>query len=94
MDGAAIALFVISLIFLIISFLMIAYSQSQIPPTPPDTSSGIPIPATTWIDKQCPVGCTCFPNASTSSGSSQVCAYLSNDVMLACPPECCTPSCI
>lgn len=94
MDGAAIALFVISLIFFILAVLVIWYTRNNLPAPPADTSSGIPIPAGSWIGQQCPVGCTCFPNASTTAGSSQVCSYLSNDVMLACPPACCTPSCV
>ena len=97
MDGGAFAIFIISLILFVIALLMVAYNDSVTPASVPTTASGIPNPDSTMIGAQCSVGCTCFPNADATLPSdkpTQMCAYLSNDVMFKCNPECCQPTCI
>ena len=98
MDGFAIFLFIVSLILFIATAIIILYSQSTTPAVPDDkTSSGIPLPDSTMIGAQCPVGCTCFPNMDATMSTDtppQVCAMLDNNVMFTCPAQCCQPTCI
>lgn len=96
MDGAALVLFIISLIMFVVS-LYFVYSKQPVSNQGPQTSSGWPLPTGSMIGAQCPVGCTCFPNADATlpTGTpAQVCAYLSDDVMFRCPSQCCQPSCV
>ena len=95
MDGLAIILFIVSLV----SFLLAVYFlfMQPVPSTSPSTNSGYPLPKGSMIGAQCPVGCTCFPNTDATTPTdapAQVCAYLSDDVMFSCPPQCCQPSCL
>jgi hypothetical protein len=97
MEAGAIALFMISLILFISAVVVILYDQSMAPPDVDQTSSGIPLPDSTMIGGQCPVGCTCFPNtgATTSTDKpTQICAFLDNGTMFSCPAQCCQPTCI
>lgn len=99
MDGLAIILFIISLVLLMGALYFIYTQQSVLEQTSSlqDTSSGYPLPKGSMIGAQCPVGCTCFPNTSATTPSdapTQMCAFLSDDVMFSCPPECCQPSCV
>lgn len=97
MDRGALIIFIISLILFVIALLMVAYNDSVTPSPIPTTSSGIPNPDSTMIGAQCSVGCTCFPNEGATMPSdtpTQMCAYLSNDVLVKCKPECCQPTCV
>ncbi len=97
MDGKALAVFIVSLILFITAVVTIVHNAATSPSPAPSTPSGIPNPDSTMIGAQCSVGCTCFPNpqATTSTDKpTQMCAYLSNDVMVKCKPECCQPTCI
>ena len=97
MDGGAFIIFIISLILFLIALLMVLYNESTTPSPAPSTASGIPNPDSTMIGAQCSVGCTCFPNPDATLPSdkpTQMCAYLSNDVMVKCNPECCQPTCV
>ena len=88
MDGALIV-FIISLFLFLIALVMVLYNTSVTPSPAPTTS--------TMIGAQCSVGCTCFPNPDATLPSdkpTQMCAYLSNDVMVKCNPECCQPTCV
>ena len=95
MDGFAIFLFIVSITLLVISLIIIFTSDRT--DLVSATSSGIPLPDSTMIGAQCPVGCTCFPNTAATTPSdkpTQMCAMLNNDVIFSCPPECCQPTCI
>ena len=96
MDGLAVILFILSLIvFLLAVYFVFMQPVSNTPS--PQTSSGYPLPKGSMIGAQCPVGCTCFPNADATMSTdspTQVCAFLSDDVMFSCPPQCCQPSCL
>lgn len=99
MDGFAIFLFITTLIVFIITVILILTNPPDMGPSssPDETSSGIPLPDSTMIGAQCPVGCTCFPNAGATTPKdkpTQMCAVLNNDVMFACPARCCQPTCI
>lgn len=99
MEAGAIALFMISLILFISAVVVILYDQSMAPPSPDadQTSSGIPLPDSTMIGGQCPVGCTCFPNTGATISTdkpTQICAFLDNGTMFSCPAQCCQPTCI
>jgi len=96
MEGGAIILFVISLILFVAAVVVILYNKSQTSPVP-STNSGFPLPDSTMIGAQCPVGCTCFPNTAATTPSdkpTQVCAMLDNDTMFSCPAQCCQPTCV
>ena len=89
MDGGAFIIFIVSLILFIIAL----YNYSVTPSPWPTTAFG----RSTMIGAQCSVGCTCFPNPDATLPSdkpTQKCAYLSNDVMVGCNPECCQPTCV
>jgi hypothetical protein len=89
MDGGAFIIFIVSLILFLIALLIVLYNESMTPSLMPTTS--------TMIGAQCSVGCTCFPNPDATLPSdkpTQMCAYLSNDVMVKCNPECCQPTCV
>ena len=96
MDGLAIILFIVSLvIFTLALYFVLMQPVSQT--SSPQTSSGYPLPKGSMIGAQCPVGCTCFPNVGATTASdlpTQVCAFLSDDVMFSCPSQCCQPSCL
>ena len=98
MDGFAIFLFIISLVLFIVTVGIILYNQTTSPsPAASATNSGIPLPDSTMIGAQCPVGCTCFPNTGATMSSdkpTQMCATLENDTMFSCPAQCCQPTCI
>ena len=98
MEGGLIAFFMISLILFVSAVVIILYNATTAAPSPePETNSGIPNPNSSWIGAKCPVACTCFPNTEATLPTdkpTQLCAYLSNDVMFNCPPECCQPTCI
>jgi hypothetical protein len=99
MDGISIFLFIVSLALLITSITVILYDMNtgDVLFDQEQTSSGIPLLASTMIGAQCPVGCTCFPNpnATTSRDApTQICAMLDNGVMFSCPSRCCQPTCI
>lgn len=97
MDGFAIFLFIVSLVLFVSAAVVVLYNTSGAPSPNPATSSGIPLPNSTKIGAQCPVGCTCFPNTGATLSSdkpTQMCAMLDNDVMFSCPPQCCQPTCI
>ena len=97
MDELSILLFILSFALLVATVAVILYDKSTGTRAPKQTSSGIPLPQSSMIGAQCPVGCTCFPNpdATTSNDSpTQICALLDNDTMIACPPECCQPTCV
>ena len=81
MIALAYIMFLISILGFIYSILYTPDDASTPPPAPPMTS---------WIGKECPVGCTCFPG---EGAGKQQCGYLSNDVKFTCPADCCTPSC-
>ena len=97
MDGAALILFIISLIMFVVSLYFVYSKQPASPSSETQASSGWPLPTGSMIGAQCPVGCTCFPNADATlptGTAAQVCAYLSDDVMFSCPSQCCQPSCV
>ena len=97
MDGFAIFLFILSIALFVAFTVIVLYDQTLVPGPSSTPSSGFPLPDSTMIGAQCPVGCTCFPNtgATTSTDNpTQVCAFLDNDTMFSCPPQCCQPTCI
>ena len=97
MDGFAIFLFITTLVLFIITVIVILNTDSSSSPVSPTTNSGIPLPDSTMIGAKCPVGCTCFPNTSATMPTdtpTQMCAMLDNNVMFACPAQCCQPTCI
>ena len=97
MDGVAIFLFIISFVLFITTTVVLLYSQTNSTTPESDTGSGIPLPDSTMIGAQCPVGCTCFPNTMATLPSdtpTQFCGYLDNDKMFTCPAQCCQPTCI
>lgn len=97
MDGFAIFLFIVSLVLFVVTVGIVLYTQSPNSSAVPVTSSGIPLPDSTMIGAQCPVGCTCFPNTDATIPSdkpTQMCAMLDNNVMFSCPARCCQPTCI
>lgn len=85
MDGLAIVLFLVSLIAFLVAMYMIWSQPVSVSPAPVE-SSGLPTPSGSMIGAQCPVGCTCFPDAG--------CGFLSDNVMFSCPSACCQPSCV
>ena len=88
--GASI-FFIVSLMVFLATAIYILY-QDSLQPSNPDVDQGLPAPPmSSYIGKSCPVGCSCFPRQDTSG--KQMCAYLDNNVMFGCPPDCCTPSC-
>jgi len=92
MDGALI-IFIISLFLFITALLVVMYNETVTPSPAAAMGSG----TSTMIGAQCSVGCTCFPNPDATLPSdkpTQMCAYLSNDVMVKCNPECCQPTCV
>ena len=94
-DENPVAVFIISLILFITAVVLILYNASTGPTTTRDeTSSGFPLPNSSWIGAKCPVGCTCFPNTFAPDQPFQKCRYLSNDVLFDCPAECCQPTCV
>jgi hypothetical protein len=97
MEGPAVIMFLISFILLVTAGVILLYN-SNLPTSPvSSTNSGIPNPNSSWIGAQCPVGCTCFPNAAATLPTdkpTQMCGYLANDTMFTCPAECCQPTCI
>ena len=97
MDEVSIFLFIVTLVLFTTAVSLILYKRSSAPPRMQETSSGIPLPDSTMIGAQCPVGCTCFPNTGATLSSdkpTQICATLDNNVMFSCPPQCCQPTCI
>lgn len=98
MSGGTVAVFIIALTVFITAVVMILYNASTTTVTTiEETASGFPLPNSSWIGAQCPVGCTCFPNPSATQSTDkpiQKCAYLSNDVMFDCPSACCQPTCV
>lgn len=91
MAAGASTFFIISLTVFLATTVYILYQDSlrnsgEGSPTPTPT-----LPMSSYIGKSCPVGCSCFPRQDTSG--KQMCAYLDNNVMFGCPPDCCTPSC-
>lgn len=96
MDGFAIVLFFVALISFIGAMYLILTR-----PVPEEedqglTPAGMSLPSGSMIGAQCPVGCACFPNANATRPSdtpTQVCAFLSDNVMFSCPAQCCQPSC-
>ena len=97
MDGFAIFLFIISLVLFVATASIILYNRSPSPSVSTTTNSGIPLPDSTMIGAQCPVGCTCFPNTDATMPSdkpTQFCGFLANDTMFSCPARCCQPTCI
>ena len=89
--------FIVSLVVFLVTIAYIIISQPPVDIPVAAPSSGKPIPDTTYIGQgKCPVSCTCFPKQygdGSVTTSQTVCAYLDNDEMFACPPDCCTPSC-
>ena len=91
MAAGAATFFMISLTVFLAVAIYILY-QNSLQPSKPDVDQGLPAPPmSSYIGKSCPVGCSCFPRQDTSG--KQMCAYLDNNVMFGCPPDCCTPSC-
>ena len=96
MDGSAMFFFLVSLTLLITTAVLILYSWSMTPMASPGSGTA-PLPDSTMIGAQCPMGCTCFPNTVATVPSdtpTQVCAMLDNDTMFKCPARCCQPTCI
>lgn len=97
MEGGAIVLFAISLILFVAAVIVILYNMNENPSSIPSTNSGFPLPDSTMIGAQCPVGCTCFPNAGATTPTdkpTQLCGFLDNGVLFSCPAKCCQPTCI
>ena len=97
MEEGAILLFMFFLVLFVSATVIVLYQMNEIPQPVPQTSSGFPLPDSTMIGAQCPVGCTCFPNPDATMASdmpTQICAMLNNGVMYKCPAQCCQPTCI
>ena len=91
MGAGAATFFIISLVVFLATAIYILYQDSLRESEGDSTPTAPTLPMSSYIGKSCPVGCSCFPRQDTSG--KQMCAYLDNNVMFGCPPDCCTPSC-
>jgi len=97
MDRIAIGFFIISIVLFIAASIIILYNAYSTSPAVPLTNSTFPLPDSTMIGAQCPVGCACFPNTGATLPTdkpTQLCAFLDNGIMFGCPAQCCQPTCI
>ena len=93
MEGGAIILFMISIVLFVAAVVVVLFTTGDTI----TTNSGFPLPNSTKIGAQCPVGCTCFPNTGATTPTdkpTQFCGFLDNGVMFGCPARCCQPTCI
>ena len=88
MAAAAMFIFASALVAFVITIIIILYNESNTPPPPVVRGLGTP---TTGPESTCPVATACFPGRS--SGEGKFCGYLTNNVLLKAPVDCCDPAC-
>lgn len=89
MAAAAMFIFAAALAAFVVTIIIILYNESNTAISS-TVVVGLGTP-TTGPETTCPVATSCFPGRS--SGEGKFCGYMTNNVLLKAPADCCNPAC-